>query len=91
MAATQDDVSSSLTYYVDGLKGDDQNTGTAPEESWRSVDRANRADFDPDDPKNLSNHSSNGIVAGGVEGGLIEYCEAFNNGWDMPHKGVTLR
>jgi len=237
VAVTQVDVSSCLTYYVDGLKGNDQNTGTAPEESWRSVDRANRADFDPGDqilfaggqtfagtlvfqqedsgtedhpirvssfgngramihggagcglrltdcahvvvshlifvgcgrqngsdgngvelrhtccvrldslevsgfrlsgvsavgdantrmtqvyahengfagistsgkrgaartknlyigycvaannpgdPKNLSNHSGNGIVAGGVDGGLIEYCEAFNNGWDMPRKG----
>lgn len=228
---------SSVTYHVDGLKGDDQNTGMAPEEAWRSIERANRADFDPGDhllfaggqtfagtlifqqedsgtqdhpirvssfgngralihggtgcgfqlngcahvvashlvfigcgrqngsdgngvelrhtcyvkldslevrgfrlsgvsaaedensritkvyahengfagistsgkrgntrtrnlyigyciaannpgdPKNLSNHSGNGIVAGGVDGGLIEYCEAFNNGWDMPRQG----
>jgi hypothetical protein len=41
----------------------------------------------PGDPKNRSNHSGNGIVAGGVDGGLIEYCEAFNNGWDMPRRG----
>jgi len=223
----------SVTYYVDGLKGDDQNTGMAPEEAWRSIERANKVDFDPGDhllfaggqtfvfghedsgtqdhpirvssfgngramihggtgcgfqligcahvevshlmfvgcgrqngnngngvelrgtrdveldslevsgfrlsgvsaagdentriarvyahkngfagistsgkrgttrtknlyigycvaannpgdPKNLSNHSGNGIVAGGVDGGLIEYCEAFNNGWDMPRQG----
>ena len=45
------------------------------------------ASNNPGDPKNLSNHSGNGIVAGGVDGGLIEYCEAFNNGWDMPRQG----
>jgi hypothetical protein len=41
----------------------------------------------PGDPKNLDNHSGNGILAGCVDDGLIEYCEAFNNGWDMPRKG----
>jgi len=39
------------------------------------------------DPLNLDNHSGNGIVVGGVKGCLIEYCEAMNNGWDMPHEG----
>ena len=41
----------------------------------------------PGNPKNLDNHSGNGILAGCVDDGLIEYCEAFNNGWDMPRKG----
>ena len=41
----------------------------------------------PGDPRNLGNHSGNGIVVGGLDGGLIEYCEAFNNGWDMPRTG----
>ncbi|GAB3820316.1 right-handed parallel beta-helix repeat-containing protein [Pontibacter rugosus] len=26
-------------------------------------------------------HSGNGILLGGVDGGVIEYCEAYNNGW----------
>jgi hypothetical protein len=46
-----------------------------------------RADNNPGDPKNLTNHSGNGIVVGGVDGVLIEYCEASNNGWDMPRDG----
>jgi hypothetical protein len=41
----------------------------------------------PGDPKNLSNHSGNGIVIGGADGCLIEYCEAAYNGWDMPREG----
>lgn len=41
----------------------------------------------PGDPKNLTNHSGNGIVVGQLDDGLIEYCEAYNNGWDMPRKG----
>jgi hypothetical protein len=41
----------------------------------------------PGDPKNLNNHSGNGIVVGGVDGCLIEYCEAAKNGWDMPRQG----
>jgi len=41
----------------------------------------------PGDPQNLTNHSGNGIVVGGLDGGLVEYCQAFENGWDMPRKG----
>ena len=33
------------------------------------------------------NHSGNGILVGGVINGMIEYCEAMNNGWDMPREG----
>ena len=41
----------------------------------------------PGDPTVLSNHSGNGILASSVLGGTMEYCEAFNNGWDMPWTG----
>lgn len=46
-----------------------------------------RALNNPGDPKNLTNHSGNGIVVGGVDGCEIAYCEAANNGWDMPRQG----
>ncbi|WP_461490002.1 right-handed parallel beta-helix repeat-containing protein [Pontibacter sp. HJ8] len=32
-------------------------------------------------PDRTWSHSGNGIVMGGVDGGIIEYCEAYNNGW----------
>ena len=41
------------------------------------------AENNPGDPSVVSNHSGNGILASSVKGGTIEYCEAFNNGWDM--------
>ncbi|MFO7670479.1 MAG: right-handed parallel beta-helix repeat-containing protein [Bacteroidales bacterium] len=45
------------------------------------------AENNPGDPTVLKNHSGNGILASSVRGGIIEYCEAFNNGWDMPWTG----
>jgi hypothetical protein len=45
------------------------------------------AENNPGDPLNLDNHSGNGIVVGAVRGCVIEYCEAMNNGWDMPREG----
>jgi len=45
------------------------------------------ADNNPGDPANLTNHSGNGIVVGNAGDVVIEYCEASNNGWDMPRKG----
>ena len=45
------------------------------------------AEDNPGDPTVLWNHSGNGILASSVDGGIIEYCEAFNNGWDMPWTG----
>ena len=46
-----------------------------------------RADDNPGDPTNLTNHSGNGIVAGHCTGLLIDSCSATNNGWDMPRRG----
>lgn len=45
------------------------------------------AENNPGDPSNLENHSGSGIVVGSVRDCLIEYCEAMNNGWDMPPRG----
>jgi hypothetical protein len=45
------------------------------------------AENNPGDPSVLNNHSGNGIVVGYVRKCLIEYCEAMNNGWDMPWHG----
>lgn len=41
----------------------------------------------PGDPTITDNHSGSGIIASSVERGVIEYCESFNNGWDMPWNG----
>ena len=41
----------------------------------------------PGCPAITDNHSGNGILMGGVTNGRIEYCEAMNNGWDMPRDG----
>jgi len=45
------------------------------------------AENNPGCPAITDNHSGNGILLGGVTNGLIEYCEAMNNGWDMPREG----
>jgi len=45
------------------------------------------AENNPGDPTVLDNHSGNGILVSSAKGGTIEYCEAFNNGWDMPWTG----
>jgi hypothetical protein len=46
-----------------------------------------RAEDNPGDPSNLTNHSGNGIVVGECRNVTIEYCTATNNGWDMPRIG----
>src|SRR3954454_3930845 len=46
-----------------------------------------RAENNPGDPTNLTNHSGNGILVGNCKNILIEYCTATNNGWDMPRIG----
>ena len=45
------------------------------------------AENNPGCPVVKNNHSGNGILIGGVTNGLIEHCEAMNNGWDMPRGG----
>jgi len=45
------------------------------------------AENNPGDPTVKANHSGNGILASSVNKGLIEYCQAFNNGWDMEWTG----
>ncbi len=45
------------------------------------------AENNPGDPTNITNHSGSGIIVGQVNGCLVEYCEAMNNGWDMPRRG----
>lgn len=45
------------------------------------------AENNPGCPAVKNNHSGNGILIGGVTSGMIEYCEAMNNGWDMPREG----
>jgi hypothetical protein len=46
-----------------------------------------RAINNPGHPGIANNHSGNGIVLYRVDGGLVEFNEAANNGWDMPRKG----
>ena len=46
-----------------------------------------KADNNPGDPTNLTNHSGNGIVAGHCTNVVIDHCSATNNGWDMPRIG----
>ena len=36
----------------------------------------------PGDPNYFENHSGSGILMEDVDGGIIEYCEAYNNGYD---------
>ncbi|MBV8390422.1 MAG: right-handed parallel beta-helix repeat-containing protein [Mucilaginibacter sp.] len=46
-----------------------------------------RAENNPGDPTNRTNHSGNGIVVGDCRKVLIDHCTATNNGWDMPRIG----
>lgn len=46
-----------------------------------------RAENNPGDPTNLTNHSGNGIVVGNCINVTIDRCTATNNGWDMPRIG----
>jgi hypothetical protein len=46
-----------------------------------------KAENNPGDPSNLTNHSGNGVIVGHCTHVTIEYCSATNNGWDMPRTG----
>lgn len=46
-----------------------------------------KADNNPGDPTVINNHSGNGILVASARNCTIEYCEASNNGWDMPWTG----
>jgi len=46
-----------------------------------------RVENNPGCPSITDNHSGNGILVGNVVNGIIEYCEALYNGWDMPRGG----
>jgi hypothetical protein len=61
--------------------GDDKNN------SRNIIIRNSKANNNPGDPTNLTNHSGNGILVGNSSNVLIEYCTATNNGWDMPRIG----
>ncbi|MDZ7608172.1 MAG: right-handed parallel beta-helix repeat-containing protein [Cyclobacteriaceae bacterium] len=39
------------------------------------------------DPTVMDNHSGSGIIVNFTDSAVIEYCSAYNNGWDMPRKG----
>jgi Right handed beta helix region len=45
------------------------------------------AENNPGNPMIMDNHSGNGILLASVKCGLVEYCEASYNGWDMPRLG----
>jgi hypothetical protein len=40
----------------------------------------------PGDPNNFEHHSGSGILMEDVDGGFIEYCEAYNNGYACPSR-----
>ena len=46
-----------------------------------------KAENNPGDPSNLTNHSGNGILTGWSDSVIIDHCTATNNGWDMPRIG----
>jgi hypothetical protein len=62
--------------------------GTGHEEqTTRLVVRNCRTDNNPGNPEIRDNHSGSGILLASVKNGLVEYCEASYNGWDMPRVG----
>lgn len=73
------------------VESDGQNSGGlegSGKKTFRNLYIANCvAENNPGCPEVKENHSGNGILIGGVTNGIIEYCEAMKNGWDMPRDG----
>jgi hypothetical protein len=61
--------------------------GSARNLSKKNLVQDSRAENNPGDPSNLTNHSGNGILVGVSDSVLIDHCSATNNGWDMPREG----
>jgi hypothetical protein len=62
--------------------------GTSHEEpTTRIVLRNCLTNNNPGNPEIKENHSGSGILLASVKNGLVEYCEASYNGWDMPRVG----
>jgi hypothetical protein len=62
-------------------------TGSDTTRSGNIVIKDSRAEDNPGDPTNFSNHSGNGILVAKSDSVLIDHCVATNNGWDMPRTG----
>ncbi len=61
--------------------------GTDKKSSRYITIKNSKAIDNPGDPTNFTNHSGNGILVGLCTKVLIDHCEAYNNGWDMPRIG----
>lgn len=61
--------------------------GTGRQESKNILIKDCKAENNPGDPTNLTNHSGNGILVGMSDSVIIDHCIATNNGWDMPRIG----
>ncbi len=61
--------------------------GTDKKSSSNITIKHSKAFNNPGDPTNFTNHSGNGILVGSCTKVLIDHCEAYNNGWDMPRIG----
>jgi parallel beta-helix repeat protein len=62
-------------------------TGSARNLSKKNLIQDCKAENNPGDPSNLTNHSGNGILVGISDSVLVDHCSATNNGWDMPRQG----
>ncbi|HZK62675.1 MAG TPA: right-handed parallel beta-helix repeat-containing protein [Puia sp.] len=85
--SSTDILASHIYAHENGAAGIAVEAGRGKKESRNIQIRNCRAENNPGDPTNLTNHSGNGIVAGHCTNLLIERCKATNNGWDMPRIG----